>query len=215
MIARGVRTRMCAFSICLSMLMPGNLEAFLFPLREADIREAYFLGTGHREKAAAFLGEYVREYPRPAKGAWVYRIEFRTPYEEVVRRSWEKTVGYSAQQAKKDYDAGPDLVLVRIEISFAVNYTPGLASRGNNGQHVRPSEDFAGAFPVRVTQTLPIVPGALHSRLLYSRRRVGPSGVELLLEFSAKQFGPSTAHVEVMTPEGETVQAEFDLDKLK
>lgn len=53
------------------------------------------------------------------------------------------------------------------------------------------------------------------SRRPIYRRHGGLGGAEVLLEFGAAQFTSRTAQVEVTTPEGQTVKAEFDLDDLK
>ncbi|HVS87024.1 MAG TPA: hypothetical protein VHF01_02255 [Candidatus Acidoferrum sp.] len=211
---REVKSKMGAIALCLCPVWPQISAALLFPLQETQVREAYFLGSGDREKAARFLGQYVREYPEPAKGAWVYRIDFRTPYEEIVRRSWEKTVGYSAQQAQRDYYAQPDLVIVRVLISFMPPYGSTLSPTIRNGQPVGRSEDLWRDFPVHVMQSRPIEPRTVNARPLYSRRQRGVGGAEISLEFIALQFSSEVARVEVTTPDGETVHAEFDLDRL-
>lgn len=197
------------------MLCQEISAGFLYPLQESQVREAYFLGSEHGKKAAEFLGQYVRGYPQPAKGPWVYRIELRTPYEEVVRRAWEKTVGYSAQQARKEYYARPNVVTIRVLISFAATYGSTLSPIGKTGQPIRQSEDFRREFPVQVTQTRPVEPSTVGATPIYSKRRGGVSGVDMLLEFGAEQFAPTVTHVEVATRDGQTVQAQFDLQKLK
>jgi|SRR5882672_6801739 len=211
----GVRCKLGAITLCLFMLCPEISADFLYPLQETQIREAYFLGSGDRKRVAEFLGQYVREYPQPAKGSWVYSVELRTPYEEVVRRAWEKTVGYSAQQARKEYQARPDVVIVRAFISFAATYGSTLPPASKNGEPIRQPGDFRREFPVQVTQTRLIEPKTVSATPLYSKRRNVISGVDILLEFGAEQFGSGLTRVEVVTPEGQRVQAEFDLGKLK
>ena len=65
-----------------------------------------------------FLNRYVRTFPLPVTGLAVQSIEFRTPYELVVQRALERQFNYSAQDAQQDYSAHPDLVVVRVMISF-------------------------------------------------------------------------------------------------
>lgn len=200
-------------SVCLVAV--ASPAAYLWPVSEESVREAYFLGSGDREQAARFLGQYVREYPEPAKGAWVYRIDFRTPYEEIVRRSWEKTVGYSAQQAKEDYYARPDLVVVHVRISLALTWDSASPSTTSSGRPIRQTEGSWTEFPVNVAQVRPIAPKAVRATPLYSRGRGSISGVDILLEFDATKFAAAMTKVEVTTPDGNIIRAEFDLGKLK
>ncbi len=82
------------------------------------------------------------------------------------------------------------------------------------GQVVGRPEDFWREFQFRVVQEHSIEPKKVSGRSIY-RRRGGLGGAEVLLEFDAEQFTSGTAKVEVTTPDHQTVEAEFDLDKLK
>jgi hypothetical protein len=213
--ASGIKCKLGVIAMCLGMVCPKISAGFLYPLEETQIRQAYFLGSDHSEKAARFLGQYVREYPQPTRGPWVYRIELRTPYEQVVRRAWERTVGYSAQQASKEYRARPDVVIVRVLISFMPPSGSTLPPSIRDGQPVEQSEDLWRDFPVHVMQSRPIESRAVNARPLYSRLRRGVGGAEIVLEFSALQFSSEVARVEVSAPDGQKIAAEFDLDALK
>ena len=107
------------------------------------------------------------------------------------------------------------MVIVRAFISFAATYGSTSPPAGKNGQPIRQPEDFRLEFPVQVRQTRLIEPKTASATPLYSKRRNGVSGVDILLEFGAEQFGSGMTRVEVVTPEGQRVQAEFDLRKLK
>ncbi len=213
--ARAMKCKLSVMALCLGIVCPKISAGFLYPLQETHVREAYFLGSGDREKAARFLGRYVREYPEPAKGLWVYKIDFRTPYEEIVRRSWEKTIGYSAQQAQRDNYAQADLVIVRVLISFVPPYGSTLPPSIRNGRPVERSEDLWRDFPVRVMQSRLIEPRTVNAKPLYNRLRRGVGGAEIILEFCAAQFSSEVARVEVTTPDGRRIAAEFNLDALK
>ncbi len=193
-----------------------STAAYEYPLGDHSVREAYFLGrTTDGVKVAKFLGQYVRRFQLPVKGPHVAEIEFRTPYEQVVLRSWQHSIGYSAQQAQKDYAAQPDRVVVRVLIYLTPTY-PGFITHPSDSksQAVGRPEDLWREFQFRVGQEHSIEPKKVSGRPIY-RRRGGLGGAEVLLEFGAAQFASRTAQVEVTTPEGQTVKAEFDLGDLK
>lgn len=210
--------RMGKMVLSLCLVAAQSAASYVYPISEEAVREAYFFGRStDREKVANFLGQYLRRFALPNNCPCVLEIELRTPYEQVVLRSLENsTIGYSAQQAQKDYAAEPGLLVVRVLVS------PGPTPSGSitrpsydKGRFVDPREDFWREFRFRVVQQRSIEPMIVKARPLYSRRGKGLGGAEVLLEFGAKQFVSRMAQVEVTTPEGQTVKAEFDLDKLK
>lgn len=210
----GIQVGSIALSLC--VVAAQSAAAYEYPLGERSVREAYFLGRStDGEKVAKFLGQYVRRFQLPVKGPYVAEIDFRTPYQQVVLRSWQNSIGYSAQQAQKDYSARPDVVVVRLFIYLTPTY-PGFITRPSDskGQSVERLEDFWREFRFRVAQEHSIEPKKLSGRPIY-RRRGGLGGAEVLLEFDAAQFASRMTQVQVTMPEGQTVEAEFDLDKLK
>jgi len=211
----GLKSKFVGAGLFVCVLYAENSAAFLHHLEGTQVREAHFLGSNHGQKAAALLGRYVRDDPEPDKGPWVYRIQLRTPYEEVVRRAWESGIGYSAQRAREEYHAQGDIVAVRVLISFVPPRGSTLSPTGKDGRPVGQSKDLQREFPVHVTQTRLIEPRVVAATPQYSKYRTGISGVEILLEFAAEQFESSVTHVQVITPEGQTVSADFDLDKLE
>lgn len=212
LIARFEKT---VLSVCL-VAVP-SVAAYVYPFSEESIREAYFFGSGSaREKVGEFLGQYLRRFPLADTGPSVREVEFRTPYERVVRRSSENSVGYSAQQAQKDYAAEPDLVVVRLFLTLGPT-AAGLVvpPTYHEGRVADPRENFWRDFRFRVAQESSFEPKNVRGRPLYSRRGRGLGGAEVLLEFNAAKFAAAMTHVEVTTPEGQTIRAEFDLGKLK
>ena len=198
------------------VLASGQVGATLvYPIQDTELRVAYFLGQGDRLKVANFLGDYVRRYPKPPRGPFVYAIELRTPYEEVVRRSSEHTVGYSSQQAREFYSSQPGLVIVPVVISFLLahgddNFPPTEAS----GHALERPGELWREFPVQVSQVRTVQPKKIDPKFLPGRWG-SLAGIELLLEFDPSQFTDGPAKVEVTAPDGKVVRAEFDLDKLK
>lgn len=210
---RRIQMSIVAMSIC--AVVTQSAAALVHRLSEEQIREAYFLGrTTDAAKVANFLGQYVRRFPIPAKGPYVAEIEFRTPYEQIVLRSWQNSMGYSAQQARQDYSARPDLLVIRVLIYFTFTYGLNAAPTDSKGQAVSRSADFWHEFQFRVAQENDIEPRKMSARSIY-RRGGGLGGAEVFLEFDASQFVSRTARVSVTTPGGQTVVTEFDLDRLQ
>src|SRR5713226_9338870 len=144
----GLRIRIGAFALGLCFLASQNAAAFNYPLQQEHVREAYFLGrTTNNEKLIDFYKQYVHYFPFPARGpyfSYVESVEFRTPYERVVLRSREKLNQYSALEADEDYRAYPNVIVVRVMISYKMAYTG--------------PESPANSFKVRVSQADPIEP---------------------------------------------------------
>jgi hypothetical protein len=210
----GIRIGIGAVALGLSILVTQSATAFLYPLQSEQVREAYFLGrTSDSEKLKKFLDQCVRHFPPPVKGPHVESVEFRTPYEQVVLRSWERSMGYSAQQAEKDYAAQPDLVVVRVRVRPTPTY-PGPFAHASDAKGVAPgrSEDFWPGFRFLVAQEHSIEPKKVSSRYL-GRTSLGAR--EVVLEFDAAQFTSGTVAVDVTAPEDQTIHAEFDLDRLE
>ena len=210
---RNPRPRISAIILSLCAALAQSAAAFVYPLSEESVREAYFLGR-NTEKAAPFLRPYARKYPFPIKGPWVYAIDFRTPYAEAVRRAWEHSLDYSAQQAQKDYFAQPSRVAVSVVIYLTSTYGYNAPLTDSKGQAIARREEFWREFPIRVSQKRAIEPTKATSRVIYGRHGT-LIGAEILLEFDASQFASGTAQVAVSTPDGQTVSAEFDLNTLQ
>ncbi len=210
-----------ALVISLAVAQAG--AAYEHPLDSHSIREAYFLGRRHDEKTAAFLAQYVKRPPLPKSGPHVAEIELRTSYEQVVLRAAQTPGSYSAQQAEQDYAAQPNLILVRVRINLTPTY-PGYvtnSSRSKGPPQARPA-DFWRDFKIRVLHGEAIAPKNTTGRPLYTSGLSGPyiaagalQGAEVLLEFDAGQIASSPIRIEVLTPDGQTVVAVFDLRELR
>jgi hypothetical protein len=214
---RKIAARTAAIALTLCLAAAQSMIANVYPVSEESVREAYFFGQStDRAKVAGFLGQYSRRLPCPNKGPCATEVTLHTPYEQVVRRSSENSVGYSAQQAQQDHAAAHDLLVVDVLVAPAVTapgFVPTLSY--DRGQAVDSRENFWRDFQFRVVQQNAIEPKNIKGKALYSRRGRGFSGTEIVLEFDAAQFEARTVQVEVTTPDGQTVRAEFDLEKLK
>lgn len=198
--------------MCVSVVLSETSEAFYYPLQQTQIREAYLLGrSADTAKITALLDPYARHFPFPPTGSRVESIEFRTPYAQVVRRSWEHSNDYDLDQAEKDYASQPDLVVVTVIVYSTLI---SLESATHPSDRLYPADPWLG-FHFLVSQDHSIVPKKMRGRSLSVGRYDKGSRKEVLMDFDASQFGSGTAEVRVTAPDGQTVDAEFDLEGLK
>ncbi len=163
-----------------------------------------------------FLGQYTRRFELRSGGPNVGTIELRTPYQQVVLRSWEKQADYSAQRAQIDYAAQSGLIQVRVYVWLdGVKAGPPDLYSDRQGQVLDRRENFWREYRFRVTQEHLMQPKKIEGKPLYSRRGRGLAGAEVSLKFDAGGFAPRETQVEVIAPDGQTVAAKFPLDQLK
>jgi hypothetical protein len=173
-----------------------------------EVRQAYFLGQRRGdERLAEFLAGYVRRPPSPASGPHVAVIQLSTPYHQVVKRSWRTQVGYSSQQAERDYKASPDRILVNVTVNLMPGDVVQMRQLG-----------FWREFDVRLVQDEQAVyPRLVDGEMIYGGdhgyRQV--IGFEMNAEFSTRQVSRAPVRVEVLTHDQQIVSADFDLARLK
>ena len=103
------------------LLVPFS-SAFQSPLSDEAVRNAYFLGQRNDEATADLFLSYLKTLPPPKSGPYISEVELYTPYSQLVEWSRLHSVGYSAQQAAKDYRSTLDSIFVRIRIDFTSTY---------------------------------------------------------------------------------------------
>jgi len=207
------------------LLAPQHTAALETPLSDIAVREAYFLGQRNDQKTAEFLKLYTRSFPLPDNGPYISEIHLLTPYAQVVANSSRHSTGYSAQQAAADYHGRGDTLLVEVRIEFTVTYTYEDAVRastdaaGEQNRHLDP-EDFWQAFRFGLSEGDQTFEARdRYADPVYGRASPGDAsatlrGAVVRLEFDAGQFESQIAQVEVVTPAGQHVRAEFNLAKL-
>lgn len=206
--------RRAAVLFSASMFFVNAMLAMTYPLSTEDVREAYFLGT-NPERRLDFFKKYVHFPAQPDRGADVHLIEFRTPYEQVVLKSQENWASYSAQQAQQDYAAHPNAVVVRVSICATPTFSFAAPQSDPHSGQAAPwtPKDSLRGFDFRVSQQSPIALQAL----IVERADLGCAnfdGFAAFLYFRAEQFNAGNVRIAVTTPDGTTVQTEFDLDQL-
>jgi hypothetical protein len=198
-------------------LAPAFLAAYEQHLSSTAIRDAYFLGQDNDHRTTEFLAKYVHQLPVPKTGPQIAEIEVVTPYAQVVKRAREAALGYSAQQAQQDFlDRSPKF-LVRVRINLTPSYPAVIPerSRGTEGLRSRPP-DFWRDFEVHVIQEgREITPRSVRGSAIYEPGLGQLIGAEIRLQFDAAQIESASVRVAVVPPEGDRVESEFDLTKLK
>jgi hypothetical protein len=208
----GRAARISAWGLALCAVLSLNTLAFNSSLQPEEVRDAYSLGqSSNHEELADFYSQYVHKFRYPANNPVVYVMsaEFQTPYEQIVSRS-QQTIHYSKFQADEDYRANPRLVIVKVEFSLRLNYAG--------------PEPPADGYKVFVSQARSIEPRKIANTVTCDPYYSGNYALntscqtyarEILLQFDAGQFGPGAANIKIQTPDGQTVQTKFNLDKLK
>ncbi|MGA7852494.1 MAG: hypothetical protein WCA15_04150 [Candidatus Acidiferrales bacterium] len=196
--------------------MAGSSEAIYYPLQQTQIREAYLLGHSEDpQKVSSVLELYTRRFPLLPAAARVESIEFRTPYEQVIRRASERSNDYDLDQAEKDYAAQPDLVMVRVLIYLPQAHSGSTAPASVGQSNAGATDNEWLGFHFQISQERPIEPRKMRAQAVRAGRYDKGTRKEVLMEFGADQFGPGAAKIVVTTPNGQAVTADFDLDELK
>ncbi len=198
--------------------------AYEAPLSERSVREAYFLGQRRDEKMGQFLKDYSKALPLPKTGPYVSEITLLTPYVQAVELSRQHSVGYSAQQAARDYRKRGDTVRLRVRLLFTATYTSMDAL--DSARRARGPEDpefgasqFWRAFRIELHQRGEAIPKTyvrddpIYS--MHSQSVGGLIGTNVYFDYPANKVKSEEVEVEVSTPDGQRVVATFDLAKLR
>ena len=211
-----------AISFVVSILLFDQpLLAFQTPLSDTAVREAYFLGQRHDQSVSDFFAKYAKTLPAPQYGPYIATVRFLTPYAQVVSLSGNKSAGYSAQQAERDHHADAETVTVSVDIYLTDSYGPFLAAASNSGSGsgLTPrSSDFWRDFDVSVSSdSRTLSPQDTSGQPIYNCSESGCSlvGATVTLTFAASRFPPDSVTVNVVPPEGDEVNVDFDLTSFR
>lgn len=202
-------------------LLGGALgaQAYERRLTSRSLRQAYFLGKDTTFRSKKFLQDYVQLLPVPKQGVHVQRIELVTPFKEMVDRARRAPDGYNPVKAEADYRRLPPPFAVKVTLRLSPTYpahTPYAIPTFRPISFRDP--DFWQAFDIHLVQRGDIAPAAQRGRPLYTCNASGSCwlvGAEVTLEFDPDRVASQPAHIYVLTPDGQQVEAEFDLDRLR
>jgi hypothetical protein len=213
-----------AISFVVSILLFDQpLLAFQTPLSDTAVREAYFLGQRHDQSVSDFFAKYAKTLPAPQYGPYISTVRFLTPYAQVVSLSGNKSAGYSAQQAERDHHADAETVTVSVDIYFTDSYGPFLAAPTNSRSSspaglVQRSSDFWQDFDVAVIANSTILtPRDTSGQPIYncSEHHCSLVGATITLTFAAGNFPSDSVTANVVPPEGDEVNVDFDLTSFR
>jgi hypothetical protein len=207
-----------------SLLLCQPLLAIQTPLSDTAVREAYFLGQRHDQSVSDFFARYAKSLAAPSSGPYISAIHVVTPYAQAVSLSSNHIGSYSAQQAESEHNPDVETVIVSVDIYFTDSYgplIPGPAdSRSGSPSGLMPrSSDFWKDFDVTVTsdsnKNLAPQNSSGQPRFNCSEYSCYLAGATISLTFAASRFPYDSITVNVVPPEGDEVNVDFDLTALR
>lgn len=200
------RFRFAARVVFLLALVSLASSAYQQRLDSESIREAYSLGRRNDQTTGVFLSQYVRTFSDPGKWPHVGRIELLTPYSQIVFAAKDDLANASVYDAVQKYTSGDMPVLLRIQALWSALST-------------LPTEDkdVWGQFTISATQGHPLTFEKRKWLPYYVSRGDMPGFdyIEMELQFDAKDVASAPITIDVSSPDGQRVEAKFDLSKLK
>ena len=199
--------------------------AFAYPLSSTAIRDAYFLGNRNDEQTADYFSKYTHRFPMPPispmspmskSGPYVEEISLDTPFTQVARHS-QVTWNYHAPSAVEEFQGKPLLLRVQVDIVLTPSYSPIPETTGVNIYQWVP--DFWNDFKVKFIQDNKEIP-ARNTRggPLYAYADFGTpyvTGARIELEYDPEKIESDPVDIDVLTPDGQKVEATFDLGRLR
>jgi len=191
--------------------------AFAYPLSSTAIRDAYFLGNRNDEQTADYLSKYAHRFPMPKSGAYVQEIGLDTPFTQVARHA-QATLNYNAPSAVEEFQGKPLPLRVHVDIALTPSYSPIPESTGANLYQWVP--DFWNDFKVKLIQDNKEIParnirGGPVFAYEDSGRPYYVTGARIELEYDPEKIESDPVDIDVLTPNGQKVEATFDLARLR
>jgi hypothetical protein len=216
-------------AVLLGITGGGTSSAHEVPLAPAALHEAYILGRRNDQATANFLNPYVKQITDNSQAPHIAEIEILTPFAQVVDLTRRFTSGYTEEQATREYHQRGDTVVVRILLMLPAAYpkpdnslsqTPPLPPQPPAPNTALQPENFWQNFRFETRQHGKTIPTRfIHNKAIYSTPTKDTPGVldgaTIWLEYDAKDVASEETLVEVTTPESKTINATFDLKKLR
>jgi hypothetical protein len=219
----------CIRAVAVLGLLPVSSDAYDTQLDSRAIHEAYVLGQRNDKSTGDFLNAYVSQITEPQNGPHIAEIELLTPYAQIVDESRRNTdAHFSEAQAAEAYKQNAPTVKVNVTILLPAAYpkaaegsaapTPPPAT-GSEKKAMQP-ENFWQNFQFHLKQGGKAIPSrAINNQSIHSTAtNAAPAvldGENVWLEFDAKDVAPTDTTIEVVTPDGRVIKANFDLQKLR
>ena len=217
-----LRWASCFFAALLGF--SPQILAFSTPLSDTAVREAYFMGQRHDESTARFLDQYVKHLAAPKSGPYVSSVALFSPYAMVVMQTAQQIGHYSAQQAQIDHRSREESVLCVVEIQLTEAYPafipdPAQTNSASPTRFVPRPYDFWTDFHFHVLDgEKELRPFSSSGHPNYSCGDNGGcmlTGATVEFEFYAEPFPTDEATVEIIPPEGDQLDLDFDLASVR
>lgn len=201
------------------LLLGSALGAYERELRPDLLREGWYLGKSDK-RYEEFARGYAKTFPVPKEGIHIERIEVRTPFKEMVDRARRAADGYSPVTAEAEYKEHPPALIVEVTLKL----TPSFPAHTpydlpiHVGTILVRDANFWQDFDVHLVQRGDIEPRARTGRPLQSCDISGACwlvGAAVTYEFDVDQVASRPATVVVLSPDGQQLEAEFELDRLR
>lgn len=216
-------------AVLFSVTNGGISSAYEVPLTPAALHEAYVLGQRNDQATATFRNPYVKQISDSSQAAHIAEIEILTPFAQVVDLARRFTSGYTEEQAAREYHQRGDTVVVRILLMLpaaypkpdtSLNQTPPRPPQPPAPSTALQPENFWQNFRFESKQRGKTIPTRfIHNKPVYSTSTKDAPGVldgaTVWLEYDAKDVVSDETVVEVTTPDSKTINATFDLKKLR
>lgn len=194
-------------------------NAYMRKLHSEEVQEAFSLGQStDLDTVKQFFEKYSHQLDCPPGGPCVSSIEFRTPFEQVAARSRERGSNYTEQDAENDYRALPNVVSLHVFVLYPLDFSNDDSDYSAASE---PLEDDGGysfyGYRIRVSQGHSVKPTQVRGKPFYfgGSRCSYCAGEEIILDFNSDDLETDIAHIDVVTPDSQTVKAEFNLRDLK
>jgi hypothetical protein len=228
---RTTKVRIARLILASLLVISNNGTSFAYeaPLTPAALHGAYILGQRNDQATANFRNPYVKQISDSSQAAHIAEIEILTPFAQVVDLARRFTSGYTEEQAAREYHQRGDTVVVRILLMLPAAYpkpdtsltqTPPPPPQPPAPSTALQPENFWQNFRFESKQHGRTIPTRfIHNKPIYSTStKDAPSvldGATVWLEYDAKDVASDETVVEVTTPESKTINATFDLKKLR
>ncbi len=202
-----------AFAVCSAAL------AYDRELRPDQVREGYYLGKNDK-RYEEFARDYFKTFPLPKEGIHIERVEVRTPYKEMVDRARRDPGGYSPVTAEADYKKEPPPLIVEVTLKLTPTFpahTPHDFPVAYGPVYFRDA-NFWEEFDVHLVQRGDIMPTARTGHPIENCDNFGGCilvGAVVTYIFDPEQVADRPATVVVLSPDGQKLEADFDLDRLR
>ncbi len=192
--------------------------AYEYPLSPDAIRDAYFLGKASAAKRQGFFATYTQHFRRPTSGPYISLIRVITPYAYVVERTARSVPNLLAPDAQQKFFGKPIAIRIRVHIDLTPTY--GWQVRSRSGGVALRGAHFWKDFNVRLVQRgTTIRPMAELGQPDYAFATAGTSsvlvGADINMQYDPSEVRSGPVTVVVNTPDGQQINATFDLSKVR